>query len=1034
MSTTGLSVALSALLAFSVQAEEVGWKPAQGPLRTRWAADVKPDKVHPEYPRPQMVRPDWVNLNGLWDYAIRPIVDQSPEKADGKILVPFPVESALSGVMKPVKPDQRLWYRRTFVLPAAGSGKRWLLHFGAVDWEATVRLNGKDVGQHRGGYDPFTFDITEAIRPEPVQELVVAVSDPTDQGSQPRGKQVLKPGGIMYTANTGIWQTVWLEPVPETRIDALEVVPDVDRSEVRVTAKVSGPKADAKVSVTALDGNKKVATEEGPASSALAIKLPDPKLWSPDRPFLYGLRVKIDDDEVASYFGMRKIALGKDQAGVTRLFLNGKPLFQLGPLDQGWWPDGLYTAPTDEALKYDIEITKQLGFNMIRKHVKVEPDRWYYWCDTLGMLVWQDMPSGDNRGQEDRKQFDLELAQMIAARFNHPSIVMWVPFNEGWGQHDTPRHVEWIKRRDPDRLVNNASGWTDSGTGDVSDMHKYPGPGMPPLEENRAAVLGEFGGLGLPLPGHLWIDKNNWGYRTFKDRETLQSAYAELIHRLRSLAAMGLSAAVYTQTTDCEVEVNGLLTYDRSVIKVPVEATASAHAMLYRPMPKLTVLSATAVTAPQTWRYTTKPPSAQWTGADFDDSSWSSGESGFGTKGTPGAIVHTEWKTGDLWLRRSFEIGGTPPSSPQLYIHHDEDAEVFINGALAGRFDGYTTGYTLIPVKPEAARAFKAGRNVIAVHCRQTAGGQYIDVGVMNLEEEGATGKAADRNDSKQPFAVGPPPASLGLSPFYKKHISVGGLPVVGSAKVSDFALKEAAYLLDQMLAHRPEVRDAMVKNKVRCAIMAYSERTTDIPEHSDLTPKDYWDVRARGLGATRARPAISGAEENLLCFPGDPYSTENILIHEFGHAMHEMGLSKTDPSFDGRLREAFEHAKKEGLWKGTYAATNRHEYWAEGVQSWFDTNRENDSQHNHVNTREELKAYDPALAALAAEVFGDTPWRYVRPDRRTEQAHLAGYDPSKAPHFAWEPALIEANRRLRGNRQRDGELGKAAASSPAAK
>jgi hypothetical protein len=981
-----------------------------------------------------MSRPEWINLNGLWDYAIRPKDEQRPGKADGKILVPFPVESALSGVMKAVKPDQRLWYRRTFALPGSQGGKRWLLHFGAVDWEATVGVNGKIVGQHRGGYDPFTIDITDALVPEPVQELVVSVWDPTDQGSQPRGKQVLKPGGIMYTANTGIWQTVWLEPVPETRIDALETVPDVDGGEVRVTARLVGPEAGATVHVWAFDGDREVGSAEGPASTALRIKIPGPKLWSPDHPFLYDLRVSAAGDEVKSYFGMRSIAIGKDEAGVTRLQLNGKPLFQLGPLDQGWWPDGLYTAPTDEALKFDIEIIKRFGFNMIRKHVKVEPERWYSWCDRLGILVWQDMPSGDNRGAEARKQFDLELERMIAARFNHPSIVMWVPFNEGWGQHDTPRHVEWIKRRDPTRLVNNASGWTDSGTGDVSDVHIYPGPGMPPLEEKRAAVLGEFGGLGLPLPGHLWVDRNNWGYRTFKDREALGSAYAELMGRLLSLAAMGLSAAVYTQTTDCEVEVNGLLTYDREVNKVPVDTAASSHAPFYRPMPSLRILSPAALTARQSWRYTTQAPGPDWTRPEFDDSAWTAGESGFGTKGTPGAIVHTEWKTGDIWLRRSFEIGGPTPSSPHLYIHHDEDAEVYVNGALAGRFSGYTTGYTLVPASREAAAAFKPGRNVLAVHCRQTRGGQYIDVGVMDLVEPAGAGNAANRAEPIDTFVVGAPPAALELSPSYVKHISIGGLPVVSSAKVSDFALKEAAYLISHMLAHRPEVREAMVKNKVRCAVMAYNERTTDIPEHSDLKPKDYWNVRARGLGATRVRPAVSGAEENLLCYPGDPYSTENILIHEFGHAMHEMGLSTADPTFDPRLREAFEHARKAGLWKGTYAATNRNEYWAEGVQSWFDTNRENDSQHNHVNTREELKAYDPALAELLKEVFGDGSWRYVRPDRRQDKAHLAGYDPAKAPRFAWEPELLEANRRLRGERARREAEKRAAAAPPSAK
>jgi len=489
-----------AFLALAPQGEgATDWKPAKGPLATRWAADVKPDRVLPEYPRPQLVRSEWLNLNGIWEYAIRPREEARPENFDGRILVPFPVESALSGVMKPVKPEHRLWYRRTFELPARGEAGRWLLHFGAVDWDTTVMVNGKAVGEHRGGFDPFTFDITEAIVAGKPQELIVSVWDPTDQGSQPRGKQVLKPGGIMYTANTGIWQTVWLEPVPETRVDTLRIVPDIDAGEIRVTPTVVGPRATGEVSVTGLEGHRPIGTATGSAGSAIAIKVPDAKLWAPDHPFLYGLKARTGNDEVRSYFGMRKIAMSKDEHGVNRLMLNGKSVFQLGPLDQGWWPDGLYTAPTDEALKFDIEITRKLGFNMIRKHVKVEPERWYYWCDTLGILVWQDMPSGDNKDDASKVQFMVELERLIDARENHPSIIMWVPFNEGWGQHDTPRYVDWIKRRDPSRLVNNASGWTDTHTGDLSDVHVYPGPGMPATEPGRVAVLGEFGGLGLPL-------------------------------------------------------------------------------------------------------------------------------------------------------------------------------------------------------------------------------------------------------------------------------------------------------------------------------------------------------------------------------------------------------------------------------------------------------------------------------------------------------------------------------------------------------
>ncbi len=714
------------------------WKPAHGRLATRWTTQVDPAKTHPEYPRPQMVRPEWVNLNGLWDYAIRPKGGERPAAFDGRVLVPFPVESALSGVMKPVKPDQRLWYRRTFTLSPPQPAKRWLLHFGAVDWDTTVVFNGKTLGSHRGGYDPFSFDVTEAISPSGTQELVVSVWDPTDAGSQPRGKQVLKPGGIMYTANTGIWQTVWLEPVPDVRIDSLNLVPDLDASELRVTVTLSGARAESRIIARAFDGDREVAAAEGQPGSPLALKIVAPRLWSPDQPFLYGLRVAIQGgDEVKSYFGMRKIALGKDESGINRLFLNGKPLFQLGPLDQGWWPDGLYTAPSDAALKYDLDITRQLGFNMIRKHVKVEPDRWYYWCDAMGILVWQDMPAGDNRDAASKTQFALELERMIDARRNHPSIVMWVPFNEGWGQHDTPRYVEWIKHHDPSRLVNNASGWTDTKTGDVVDMHNYPGPGMPPTEPARAAVLGEFGGLGLPLENHVWVDKNNWGYRSFKNRQDLTAAYQELISRLRGLAVKGLSAAVYTQTTDCEVEVNGLMTYDRAVIKLPVEPIAQAQKTLYLPLPTIKILVPTAETLPQAWTYTTKAPDSRWSDPTFNDLTWSRGESGFGTSSTPGAKVHTEWNSSDIWLRRSFELDSNRLHAPQLLLHHDDDAEIYVNGKLVSRLNGYTTSYGLIPLGPDAVGAFKPRRNVLAVHCHQTGGGQYIDVGLVDFIEKG---------------------------------------------------------------------------------------------------------------------------------------------------------------------------------------------------------------------------------------------------------------------------------------------------------
>jgi len=600
LSNTSWLLALICLVLCGSCTAQGGYKPADGPLLTRWAKDVSAENALPEYPRPQMVRTEWLNLNGLWDYAIKP-KDQAAlarEEFDGQILVPYPVESALSGVMKPVGPDNRLWYRRTFEIPKKWKDKRVLLHFGAVDWDATVWVNGKKLGNHRGGYDPFSFDITDALTKSGKQEIVLSVWDPTDTGTQPRGKQVRKPGGIWYTAVTGIWQTVWLEPVPKTYVESLSIVPDIDKGEVQITANVVGDSAGTGLAAK-VAGKGFAGAAASSAGNKLTIKIPDARLWSPEAPYLYDATVSVGSDDepidsVKSYFGMRKISLGKDDGGILRLCLNNKPLFQYGPLDQGWWPDGLYTAPTDEALRYDIEVLKKLGCNMLRKHVKIEPDRLYYWCDKLGLMVWQDMPSGDKyiggndpdiqRSPESAAQFEAELKAMISTFYNHPCIIMWVPYNEGWGQWDTPRIVNLIKELDSTRLVNNASGWSDRGVGDVHDVHSYPGPAAPPVEDKRAAVLGEFGGLGLPVEGHTWQAEKNWGYRSYTNANELTDAYAALIKKLHPLTgAPGLAAAVYTQTTDVEVEVNGLMTYDRAMIKMDAERVAAANKALYMP-------------------------------------------------------------------------------------------------------------------------------------------------------------------------------------------------------------------------------------------------------------------------------------------------------------------------------------------------------------------------------------------------------------------------------------------------------------------
>ncbi len=574
------------------------WQPVPGQIMTRWAKEVSPEKVLPEYPRPQLVRQSWQNLNGLWDYAISPLDAVEAPPPNGKILVPFCIESALSGVKQPLTPEQRLWYRRSFAASAVAPGERLLLHFGAVDWEAKVAVNGKPVGSHKGGYDAFSFDVTDAVRPGADNELVVSVFD-SSSGAQARGKQKLDAiahsKGIRYTPCSGIWQTVWMETVPAAYIESLKIVPDVDHSSVAVTVHTHGG---GKAKISAMEGEKTVASAEGEAGQPIVMKLSGPKLWSPESPFLYDLRVECGEDTVKSYFGMRKLTIAKDDKGVTRMLFNGQPVFQVGFLDQGYWPDGIYTAPSDEALRYDIEVTKMLGMRVARKHVKVEPDRWYYWCDKLGLLVWQDMPSagpvlgavGSGAGKqkdgsmadgkantpEGAAQFEAELKAMVEGRGNHPSIVMWIVFNEGWGQYDTPRLTNWVKQLDPSRWVNNASGGHDIPAGDVMDGHLYPGPCAPQPTDGRASVCGECGGITLPTPGHTWVE-SNWGYRKAANPSQLTDSFVNLITRAYALReSAGLDALIYTQTTDVETECNGAMTYDREIIKLGQPQAAAA--------------------------------------------------------------------------------------------------------------------------------------------------------------------------------------------------------------------------------------------------------------------------------------------------------------------------------------------------------------------------------------------------------------------------------------------------------------------------
>ncbi len=578
-------------------------------IRTKWSETI--DKSCPlnDYPRPQMVRDSFQCLNGAYDYAITSLDQQTMGESQGKILVPFAVETELSGVEKALDENHALWYRRTFTVAENYEGKRVLLHFGAVDWQCEVWVNGFPVGAHTGGYCPFTFDITDVLQDE--NELIVRVVDPTDKGGQPRGKQVQKPVGFWYTATSGIWQTVWLEVVPQSYLSSLKLTPDIDRSVLRVDAPENG---DCRLKVEVKEGDTLVTSAVIQAGDCVAV--PDAKLWSPEDPFLYDLTVSLLEgeeivDTVSSYFGMRKFSTARDQNGYRRLCLNNKPYFQKGLLDQGYWPDGGMTAPSDEALIYDIQKMRELGFNMLRKHIKVEPLRWYYHCDRLGMLVWQDMPNGcgvnmlvagvlpnvgvrtlndkheslfDRTEPLAQQLYRLELDEMLEHLYNAVSICCWVPFNESWGQFDAANVAAHVKRLDPTRYVDHASGWHDQGAGDFKSIHRYIVPLGGFTRDKRALVISEYGGYSRVVENHVWNRKKCFGYLMFKDEPSLSAAYRKLHEKqVFRLINKGLCALVYTQVSDVENEVNGILTYDRKVVKLDEAMIREINAkMTYR--------------------------------------------------------------------------------------------------------------------------------------------------------------------------------------------------------------------------------------------------------------------------------------------------------------------------------------------------------------------------------------------------------------------------------------------------------------------
>jgi hypothetical protein len=733
------------------------WVKQTAPVMTPWGEQLTANDVWKEYPRPSMKRQEWMNLNGVWQYFKRSTIkydyESSTKLFSKAILVPFPVESALSGIMDKNFSGNRKsthMYRRTFTLPENFAENNILLHFGAVDWRCYVYVNGQLAGTHDGGSVPFFFDITPFLNNEKgaEQELQIAVWDPTD-GGQPNGKQSVSPSGIWYTPNSGIWQTVWLEPVKPVHIVSYEPIPDIDNSCVSIKVKTSAP---CNVTLTVKDGNNKITEQTGASDQVFTLSIPSAKLWSPDEPNLYDLDITINEqgkeiDKVSGYFGMRKFSRAIAD-GKPCLLLNNKPLYLYGPLDQGWWPDGLLTPPSYEAMVYDLQVMKDLGMNMVRKHIKVENDLWFDWCNRNGLVVWQDMPSGCGGGligslDYGMQNFYRENEEIIDATRHHPSIGAWVVWNEGWGQYPelgmahTRRGVNSVMQanHDPGRFVHAVTGWVDVEMGDFLDVHSYPAPNAAsnPVNE-RIASCGEFGGINLFIDGHMWAG-SDVNYTTVDDADTYVNLYDRYTDRLQELQKeKGLWMSVYTQITDVEQECNGIMTYDRKVMKVSPAQFDGMKAKIMRTINsrykgEITVVAAADENPNIQWKYTTTEPQADWFATDYNASDWKTGKAGFGGGG------QTSWTSSDIWIRRNFKVNGIDASQLndlRLWLFHDEDAEIYINGKLAAKVTGYNNGYGVWPLLPEGLNSLKldGSDNVIAIHCKQTSGGQFIDCGL----------------------------------------------------------------------------------------------------------------------------------------------------------------------------------------------------------------------------------------------------------------------------------------------------------------
>ena len=768
-----LVLVLTILATACAQARD--WNPAAprvrtSPMMTPWGEKVTPENAWREYPRPQMVRGNWINLCGLWNYAIRPVESGLQKDFDGEILVPFAVGSSLSGVTRYPGWTNCVWYSRTVELDPKPD-ERTLFHVDGADFRTQVFVNGTEATDvpHASAQTALTVDITRFVR-KGTNRIDIEVWDPMGDDRFPgfsSGKQTLRPGGCHYTASSGIWAPVWMETVPESYIRGYRVTPDVDNSTVRFDFDIAG-NGDVEVNVDGV-----LQSGESGESSEVVVKIPNMKLWSPENPKLYSFTAKYGKDEIRGYFAMRKFEVKKDATGTLKFFLNNRPYFALGTLDQGWWPDGLLTPPSDEAMVADIRFLKSLGYNMMRKHIKVEPMRYYYHCDRFGILVFQDMPSGGGDVNARYSSYRAEWKGVIDQLYNVPSIVMWIPYNERWGQPgeaQTSWTLRWTKRYDPSRVVDGPSGWSDYEGGyvkpvrkgekfratehfpegvpesaEVLDFHNYPGPTMLPVNSHRATFIGEFGGLGVRVPGHVWDERrtDNWGYGGTggTNAAPVEAKFLELMGKIRSYSLVGLAGCVYTQTTDVEQEINGLVTYDRRVEKFDRTRIAALHSEIVAGANALAagervveVLVPKRDPDPASWAYTFEEPPEDWTKADFDDSAWKRSAGGFGSKGAALANrevkLATEWKTKQIWLRRTFEwTGDGVPTDVFLEIFHDDDVVIFLNGEEIFSEGGYNHSYVACPLDvAHFLRLVRKGTNTLAVKVVQSHGGQFIDL------------------------------------------------------------------------------------------------------------------------------------------------------------------------------------------------------------------------------------------------------------------------------------------------------------------